>query len=68
VKKCVVCELARASPPRRQGRMVEYHPTRRFKMIAVDVMEVSTKSERGKTKVVVVGDTYSVCMGIPSAR
>jgi hypothetical protein len=37
-------------------------------MIAVDGMEVSPKSERGNTKVVVVGDTYSVCMGIPSAR
>jgi hypothetical protein len=37
-------------------------------MIAVDGMEVSPKSERGNTKVAVVGDTYSVCMGIPSAR
>jgi hypothetical protein len=59
VKKCLVCELARASPPRRQGRMVEYHPTRRFEMVAIDVMEVSPKSERGNTKVVVIGDTFT---------
>jgi hypothetical protein len=59
VKKCLVRELERASPPRRQGRMVEYHPTRRFEMVSVDVMEVSNKSERRKTKLVVIGDTFT---------
>jgi hypothetical protein len=30
LKSCLVCEFDRASPPRRQGRMAEYHPTTRF--------------------------------------
>jgi transposase InsO family protein len=59
VKICLTCELARASPPHRQGRMVVYHPTRRFELVAIDIMEVSPKSERGNTKVVVIGDTFT---------
>jgi hypothetical protein len=59
VKGCLVCELAQASPPNRQGRMVEYHPTRRFEIVAIEVMEVSPKSGRGNTKVVVIGDTFT---------
>jgi hypothetical protein len=39
--------------------MVEYHPTRRFEMVAVVVMEGSPKSELGNTKVVVIGDTFT---------
>jgi hypothetical protein len=59
VKSCLSCELAWATPPRRQDRTVEYHPTKRFEIVAVDVMEVSPKSERGNTKVVVIGDTFT---------
>jgi Integrase zinc binding domain/Integrase core domain len=59
VKGCLVCELARASPPNRQGRIVEYHPTRRFEIVAIDVMEVSPKSGRGNTKVVAIGDIFT---------
>ena len=36
---------------------MEYHPTRRFE--AVDFMEVSPNSERGNTKFVVIGDTFT---------
>jgi transposase InsO family protein len=59
VKSCLVCELARASPPQRQGRMAVYHPTRRFEMVAIDIMEISPKSGRGNTKVIVIGDTFT---------
>jgi hypothetical protein len=47
IKKCLVCEL---SKPPRQGEMVVCHPTRRFEMVAIDVMEISPKSARGNSK------------------
>jgi Integrase core domain len=39
--------------------MVVYHPTRRFEMVAIDVMEISPKSARGNSKLVAIGDTFS---------
>jgi transposase InsO family protein len=39
--------------------MIVYHPTRRFEMVAIDFMEISPKPNRGNTKIVVIGDTFS---------
>lgn len=59
VKGCLVCELARAKTPPRQGAMVVYHPSRRFEIVAVDVLEISPKSARGNSKIAVIGDTFT---------
>jgi transposase InsO family protein len=59
VKGCLICALARALPPRRQGRMAIYHPTRRFELIAIDITEVSSRSALGNIIVVVVDDTFT---------
>jgi hypothetical protein len=39
--------------------MIVYHPIRRFEMVAIDVMQMSPKSNLGNTKMVVIGDTFS---------
>jgi transposase InsO family protein len=39
--------------------MAVYHPTRIFEMVAIDIMEISPKSGRGNSKVVVIGDTFT---------
>jgi transposase InsO family protein len=41
-----------------QEKMMQYHPTRRFELVAVDVMEISPRSRKGNSKLVVIGDTF----------
>jgi hypothetical protein len=59
VKSCLVCELARASPPPLQGKKVEFQPTRRFELVVIYVTEVSPKSEQSISKIVAIGDTFT---------
>ena len=58
VRKCVHCSLHRLGRPGRQGRMMTWHPLRRFQVVAIDVMEVSPKSRNGCIKVAVMGDLF----------
>ena len=55
VSKCLICEMYRASKPSRQGNMQVYHPSRRFEIVAVDILQISPKSRNGNKKVVVIG-------------
>jgi transposase InsO family protein len=59
VAGCLACETARKGKPPRQGQMVQYHPTRRFELVAVDILEISPRSRRGNSKLLVIGDTFS---------
>ena len=59
VRKCVHCSLHRLGSPGRQGRMMTWHPLRRFQVVAIDVMEVSPKSRNGCIKVEVMGDLFT---------
>jgi Integrase core domain len=59
VSKCLVCAVNKAGPPGRQEKMMQYHPTRRFELVAVDIMEISPKSRKGNSKLIVVGDTFT---------
>ncbi len=59
VAQCLLCELARCSKPPKQGKMVVYHPKRRFEIVAVDVLEISPKTVRGNITVVVMGDKFT---------
>jgi hypothetical protein len=38
---------------------MQYHLTRRFELVAVDVMEISLTSRKGNSKLVVIGDTFT---------
>ena len=59
IRRCVFCAAAKIGKPGRQGRMKVYHPMRRWQIVAVDVLEISPPSDRGNTKVLVVGDTFT---------
>jgi hypothetical protein len=59
VSECLAFELGRLRRPGFQARMVRYHPSRRFEMVAMDVFEMSPETKRGKRKVLVIGDLYS---------
>jgi RNase H-like domain found in reverse transcriptase/Integrase zinc binding domain len=41
VSECLACELGRLKRPGVQARMVRYHPSRRFQMVAMNVFEMS---------------------------
>jgi len=59
VRKCVNCSIHRLGKPGVQGNMKKWHPLRRFQVVAVDVLEVSTSNMRGTTKAVVMGDLFT---------
>jgi transposase InsO family protein len=59
VAKCLACEMVRLKKPGRQGRLVKYHPTRRFELVAVDMLEMTSVTRRGNRKVLVIGDMFS---------
>ena len=59
VKLCVQCDLSRAFPPKTQGILGVYHPSRRFEIVSVDVLEISPTTDRGNKKVVVIGDAFT---------
>jgi transposase InsO family protein len=59
VSECLDCKLGQLRRPRVQARMMRYHPSRRFQMVAMDVLEMSPESKRGNRKVLVIGDMFS---------
>ena len=66
VKLCVQCDLSRAFPPKTQGMLGVYHPSRRFEIVSVDVVEISPATDRGNKQVVVIGDAFTQFMwGFP---
>jgi Integrase zinc binding domain len=58
VLECLACDLGRLRRPGGQARMVRYHPSRRFQMVAMDVLEMSPETKRGNRKVLVIGDMF----------
>jgi hypothetical protein len=58
VLECLACDLGRLRRPGGQTRMVRYHPSRRFQMVAMDVLEMSPETKRGNRKVLVIGDMF----------
>jgi Integrase zinc binding domain len=59
VSECLACELGRLWRPRVQARMVRYRLSRRFQMVAMNVLEMSPATKRGNRKVLVIGDMFS---------
>jgi Integrase core domain len=59
VSEYLACELGRLRRPGVQARMILYHPSRRFQMVAMDVLEMSPETKRGNRKVSVIGDMFS---------
>jgi hypothetical protein len=59
VSECLPCELGRLRWPGVQARIVRYHPSRRFQMVAMDVPEMSPDTERRNRKVLVIGGMFS---------
>jgi hypothetical protein len=58
VSECFACELGRLRRPGVQARMMRYHLSRRFRMVAMDVLEMSPKIKRGNRKVLVIVDMF----------
>jgi hypothetical protein len=52
-------ELGRLRRPGVEARMVRYHSSRRFQMMALNVLEMSPATKRGNRKVLVIGDMLS---------
>jgi hypothetical protein len=50
--------MGRLRRPAVQARMVRYHPSRRFQVVAMDVLEMSPETKRENRKVLVIGDTF----------
>jgi Integrase zinc binding domain len=50
----VLVALQRPAPllkkPGRQGRMMKYHPSRRFELVAVNILEMTPVTRRGNKK------------------
>jgi transposase InsO family protein len=59
VARCLACEVVRLRNPKRQVRMVMHHPSRRFELLAVDVLEMTPVTPRGNRKVLVIGDMFT---------
>jgi hypothetical protein len=59
VSECLACELGRLRRPGVEARMVRYHSSRRFQMMALNVLEMSPATKRGNRKVLVIGDMLS---------
>jgi transposase InsO family protein len=70
IKSCVPCTTQRLRP-KRQARMVQYHPRRRFEIVACDVLEIKPASLNGNSKVLVIGDCFTrfiAAVPIPNER
>jgi Integrase zinc binding domain len=50
VAKCMACEIVRLKKPGRQGRIMKYHPSRLFELVAVDIPEMTPVTRRGNKK------------------
>jgi Integrase zinc binding domain len=56
--KCMACEIVRLEKSERQGRMMKYHPSRLFELVAVDILEMTLVTRRGNKKILVNGDMW----------
>ena len=56
IRGCLICFLTTAGKPRRQADMVQWTPSRRFEVVAADVLAVSPTSKSGMKKVLVISD------------
>lgn len=66
VKSCLLCNVMNATRPKRQGRFGKYQVSRRWELVAMDVLEISPASKRGNRKVLVIGDTFMrFCVAVP---
>jgi Integrase zinc binding domain len=63
VAKCIACEIVRLKKPGRQGRMMKYHPSRLFELVAVDILEMTPVTRRGNKKILVRRYVQSVYRG-----
>lgn len=52
---CLACRMAKVKRTGRQDCMQMWHPSARFEMVAVDVLEISPTSGSGMKKVLVIG-------------
>jgi transposase InsO family protein len=71
VSGCLDCKLGRLENPGLQARMVRSHPSRRFQIVAMDVLEMSPQTRRGNRKILVIGDVFSrfnVAVAIPDEK
>jgi transposase InsO family protein len=71
VSRCLDCKLGRLEKPGLQARMVRSHPSRRFQIVAMDVLEMSPQTKRGNRKILVIGDVFSrfnVAVAIPDEK
>jgi Integrase zinc binding domain len=59
VSECLACDLGQMRRREVQERMVRYHHSRRFQMVAMDVLEMSHETKRGNRKVFGIGDMFS---------
>jgi transposase InsO family protein len=59
VSECLACDLGRLRRPGVQARMVRYHPSWRFQMVAMGVFEMSPETKRGNRKVLVIGAMFT---------
>ena len=59
IRSCVHCSVHKLGRPGRQGKMLTWHPLRRFQVVAVDVLQVSTSSGNNCQKVAVIGDLFT---------
>jgi hypothetical protein len=44
---CLACKMGQLGKPGVQARMVRLHPTRRFQIVAMDVLEMSLQTRSG---------------------
>lgn len=55
-RKCVHCSINQIKRHENQPKHFTWHRLRRLQVVAIDVMEISTASGSGESKVAVMGD------------
>jgi RNase H-like domain found in reverse transcriptase/Integrase zinc binding domain len=63
IKGCLSYFLVAAKSPGRQASMVEWTPSRRFEVVAADVLPISPTSRSGMKKVLVITDCLTRFVG-----
>jgi transposase InsO family protein len=59
VSGCLTCFLTSSQRPRRQAKMVEWTPSRRFEVVAADFLTISPTTRTGMKKVLVITDCFT---------
>lgn len=62
VRECVHCSKQNTESLQRQAKMITWHPLRRFKIVAIDVFEVSTTDETSIVNSAFMGDLFTRCV------